>query len=159
MSNLIKNSESNDREIRLLARVKEIIDQPLSSKDKLIEDIGKIIEEHEGSPGDEGESSRSTYQPQSEKSTPQNQPEKILEMKNRLLTHITHEFLTPLNLIITPLEQMLPQCKNPEHKQLMAMMYRNSQRLLLVITQILELLKLESRKLKLKVGQQNIVSF
>ena len=132
MANQPKESEIKDREYRLLTRVKEMITQPLVSEDNLIDNLREIIEEHEGN-------------------VLPDQPTEVLEMKGRLLTHITHEFLTPLNLIITPLEQMLPRCENPEQKQLLSMMYRNSQRLLLVITQILELLKLESMKLKLKM--------
>lgn len=148
MLSLPRTSGVNSREFGLLAKLKEIIDQPLPSKDKLIEAFSKIIEEYEGSLNGDDTPPGST-----------DQPEKILEMKSRLLTHITHEFLTPLNLIITPLEQILPRCEDPEQKQVLSMVYRNSQRLLLVITQILELLKLESRKLKLKAGKQDFIAF
>jgi len=38
-------------------------------------------------------------------------------------------------------------------------MHRNGQRLLLVISQILELIKLESNKLKLSASRQNVLPF
>jgi signal transduction histidine kinase len=71
------------------------------------------------------------------------QSEEIMAMKTRLLSHITHEFLTPLNLIITPLEQMLAKSRSQEQKKTFSLMHRNSQRLLLLVSQILELLKLQ----------------
>jgi signal transduction histidine kinase/DNA-binding response OmpR family regulator len=90
---------------------------------------------------------------------PADQPEEIREIKSRLLSHVTHEFLTPLNLIITPIEQMLPQCQDQDQKKMLSMVYRNSQRLLLVVNQVLELLKLESRNFKLKARRYNLITF
>ncbi len=90
---------------------------------------------------------------------PADQPEEIREIKHRLLSHLTHEFLTPLNLIITPIEQMLPQCRDQEQKKMLSMVYRNGQRLFLVVNQVLELLKLESRNFKLKAGRHNLITF
>lgn len=153
MINVLNDSDAAGLECRMLKWVKEVIDQNFSNEDKLIEGFERIIEEHGGWLKECTDPCR-----RKESALP-DQPDEVLEMKNRLLTHITHEFLTPLNLIITPLEQMLPRCEDPEQKKLLSMMYRNSQRLLLVIIQILELLKLESRKLKLKAGKQDLIPF
>jgi DNA-binding response OmpR family regulator len=70
--------------------------------------------------------------------SPARQPDKQREMKRRLLSHVTHEFLTLLNLIITPIEQMLLNCQNPEQKEMLSMVYRNGRRLLRSVNQVLE---------------------
>lgn len=90
---------------------------------------------------------------------PADPPEEIREIKSRLLSHITHEFLTPLNLLIVPIEQLLGKCRDPEQKKTLSMMYRNGQRLLIVIHQVLELLKLDSSNFNLKTRRQNLVAF
>jgi len=90
---------------------------------------------------------------------PADPPEEIREIKRRLLSHITHEFLTPLNLLIVPIEHMLAKCRDPEQKKTLSMMYRNGQHLLIVIHQVLELLKLESRNFNLKARQQDLLTF
>jgi DNA-binding response OmpR family regulator len=91
--------------------------------------------------------------------SPADLPEEIKEIKRRLLSHITHEFLTPLNLLIVPIEQLLGKCQDEDQKKTLSMMYRNGQRLLIVIHQVLELLKLESRNFNLKARQQDLVTF
>ncbi|MDQ1352303.1 MAG: hypothetical protein QG657_2609 [Acidobacteriota bacterium] len=90
---------------------------------------------------------------------PADHPDEIREIKRRLLSHVTHEFLTPLNLIIIPIEQMLPQCRDQEQKKMLSMVYRNGQRLLLVVHQVLELLNLECRNFNLKAGRHNLITF
>ncbi|MCP4153488.1 MAG: response regulator [bacterium] len=94
------------------------------------------------------------------------QSEKLKEMdkvKSRFFANISHEFRTPLTLIMGPLEQMLtggPE-KKQEKKQekKLDMMLRNCRRLLGLINQLLELSKFDSGKVKLRAAPQNIVSF
>jgi signal transduction histidine kinase/DNA-binding NarL/FixJ family response regulator len=92
----------------------------------------------------------------------QEQAEKLKEMdkvKSRFFANISHEFRTPLTLIMGPLEQMIPKCPEKEQKKKLGMMLRNSQRLLGLINQLLELSKFDSGKAKLKASLQNMIPF
>jgi signal transduction histidine kinase/DNA-binding response OmpR family regulator len=94
----------------------------------------------------------------------QKQAEKLREMnemKSRFLTNISHEFRTPLTLLLGPLEQMLSEDvkSESERKKKLTLMLRNSQRLLGLINQLLELSKFESGKVKLHACQKNIIPF
>jgi len=90
------------------------------------------------------------------------QSEKLKEMdqvKSRFFANISHEFRTPLTLIMGPLEQMLSQSQNQEQEKTVNVMLRNSQRLLTLINQLLDLSRLNSGKMKLHAGRQDIVPF
>ncbi len=92
------------------------------------------------------------------------QSEKLKEMdkvKSRFFANISHEFRTPLTLIMGPLEQMLTSSQEDEREQKkkMRLMLRNSQRLLGLINQLLELSKFDSGTMKLQTSRQNIVPF
>ncbi|MBN2531254.1 MAG: response regulator [Spirochaetales bacterium] len=90
------------------------------------------------------------------------QTDRLKEMdriKSRFFATISHEFRTPLTLILSPLEDMLEACTEPEQKRKFGLMIRNSYRLLRLVNQLLDLSRLESRKMKIHVCEQNIVSF
>lgn len=75
-------------------------------------------------------------------------------------TNISHEFRTPLTLIIGPLESMLLSPKLPsDQKQQMEMMLRNARRLLRLINQLMDMRKIDNEKMKLKAGQYDVVNF
>jgi signal transduction histidine kinase/DNA-binding response OmpR family regulator len=92
----------------------------------------------------------------------QKQSEKLKEMdkaKSRFFANISHEFRTPLTLIMAPLEQILSDPADKKMKTTASLMLRNSQRLLTLVNQLLELAQLDSGKMKLEASRQNIVPF
>jgi signal transduction histidine kinase/DNA-binding response OmpR family regulator len=94
----------------------------------------------------------------------QEQSEKLKELdhaKSRFFANISHEFRTPLTLIMGPLEQMLTDDDEEvrNRKDRVKLMLRNSQRLLNLINQLLDLSKLDSGKMKLQAARQNIIPF
>jgi signal transduction histidine kinase/DNA-binding response OmpR family regulator len=80
--------------------------------------------------------------------------------KSRLFANISHEFRTPLTLISGPIDKRLSQKElNEEDRTEFTMIQRNSSRLLNLVNQLLDLSKLESGHLKLKVVQGDLSLF
>ena len=84
----------------------------------------------------------------------------IHQMKLRFFTNISHEFRTPLTLILGPLEQILQEYKgsNKVYKQL-KVMEKNSVRLLKLVNQLLDFRKFENEHENLNTGEGNVVRF
>lgn len=84
----------------------------------------------------------------------------VNQLRLRFFTNISHEFRTPLTLIIDPLENLLANYKgDKETKNTIKLINRNAQRLLHLINQLLYFRKIESGKLKLNVSQGDFVPF
>ncbi|HEY4785405.1 MAG TPA: ATP-binding protein, partial [Bacteroidales bacterium] len=85
--------------------------------------------------------------------------QQLNQEKIRFFTNITHEFRSPLTLIIGPLEDLLRErhlAASIGRKLLL--IYRNSNRLLDLIDKLLEFRKVETGAMKLKIARGNIVS-
>ena len=80
-------------------------------------------------------------------------------MKSKFFANISHEFRTPLTLIEGPVEKLLASDKSNDRRNIYKMIKRNSERLLNLINELLELSKLESGKMKLSAQRGDIVSF
>lgn len=70
------------------------------------------------------------------------------ELKNRFFNNVTHEFRTPLTLIIEPARQLL-KSNDGVVKSQAGIIYNNSNRLLELVNQLLDIAKLEDGKLNL----------
>ena len=84
----------------------------------------------------------------------------IDELKTRFFDNITHEFRTPLTLILSPVEKLLQRHNEPPdlHSGLL-MVERNAYQLLQLINQLLDLAKLESGHLTLSPKAGNLSDF
>jgi len=88
--------------------------------------------------------------------------EKLKELdslKTKFFANISHEFRTPLTLILGPLQQLISKVKNPSDKQTLSMVHQNAHRLKDLVSQLLSLSKLESGKMKLQCTETNIIEF
>ncbi len=82
------------------------------------------------------------------------------EMKLRFFTNISHEFRTPLTLLNWPIKKLL-ESKNltiEQHSQLETVR-RNTNRLLQLINQIMDLRKVEKGQIKLNLSKFELVDF
>ena len=80
---------------------------------------------------------------------------KIMEMdqmKTRFFSNVSHEFRTPLTLIISPLEDLLLDKDLASYKKdTLEMMHRNALRLLGLVNQLLDLSKIDAGGMKLSI--------
>jgi signal transduction histidine kinase/DNA-binding response OmpR family regulator len=79
------------------------------------------------------------------------------QLKSRFFADISHEFRTPLTLILGPVGQMLEEVTRPETVQRLRLVRRNAQYLLGLISQLLDLSKLESGKMRLRASAGDLV--
>lgn len=79
-------------------------------------------------------------------------------VKTKLYTNITHEFRTPLTVILGMAQQVLDNPKD-YFREGLKMIMRNGQNLLTLVNQMLDLSKLESGKLPLHYHRADIVAF
>ncbi len=86
--------------------------------------------------------------------------EEVNKLKLQLFTNISHDFRTPLTLIIGPLKQLINEGIGNEalHKRLVGM-YKNASVMLQLINQLLDFRKSEAGRLKLKPRQEKIIPF
>jgi len=83
--------------------------------------------------------------------------EELHQEKLQFFTNISHEFRTPLTLIIGPLEKMQFDELNDDKKSHLKLMLRNANRLLSMVNQLLDFRKTERGQMKLKVQNQDII--
>ncbi|TKG96313.1 hybrid sensor histidine kinase/response regulator [Puteibacter caeruleilacunae] len=84
----------------------------------------------------------------------------INQMKLEFFTNISHEFRTPLTLILSPLQKVRERYVGDEwlNKQ-NNLIYKNTQRLLSLIDQLMDFRKSELGSIKLKASKGELVSF
>lgn len=83
----------------------------------------------------------------------------IDQVKSQFFTNISHEFRTPLTIILGQLENVLSSEIDSNDKMKLLVANRNARRLLTLINQLLDLSKLEAGDMKMDTSKYNIVSF
>ena len=81
------------------------------------------------------------------------------ELKSRFFANISHEFRTPLTLIKSPVQSLQAEISNENQKSKLDLIDKNSNRMLELVDQLLELSKLDSGKLQLILKEGNIGLF
>ena len=89
----------------------------------------------------------------------QRQREELDQMKFRFFTNISHEFRTPLTLILTPLGALIHDTEEPALKRKLKPIYNNACRLLNLVNQLLDFRKLEMNGERLSLKMDDFVRF
>lgn len=80
-------------------------------------------------------------------------------LKIKFLTNLSHEFRTPISLILGPADKLISRQKNESSSGELNMIRRNAKRLLNLVNQLLDFRKMEEQELKLQVSEGELVSF
>jgi signal transduction histidine kinase/ligand-binding sensor domain-containing protein/AraC-like DNA-binding protein len=81
------------------------------------------------------------------------------QLRIKFLTNLSHEFRTPISLIVGPVERLLQQEESSDKKSQLSMIRRNAGRLLNLVNQLLDFRKLDDNELKLNLAGGDIVLF
>ncbi|WP_281225903.1 hybrid sensor histidine kinase/response regulator [Flavobacterium aquiphilum] len=82
------------------------------------------------------------------------------QMKLNFFINVSHEFRTPLTLILNPVDKILSSFSDPEEvKKSALIIQRSSRRLLHLVNQLLDLRKMDLGKAPLEIKRLNIVKF
>ncbi len=87
--------------------------------------------------------------------------DELYQSKLRFFTNISHEFRTPLTLILAPLENLVnsgTKMKRETIISLIKLAYRNSGRLLHLVNQLLDIRRIELGKMNISVEEFNLIS-
>jgi signal transduction histidine kinase/DNA-binding response OmpR family regulator len=80
-------------------------------------------------------------------------------VKSDFFSNVTHEFRTPLTLILGHLEQVIPTIADQQAKKELIVVRRNAKLLEKLINQLLDIAKIEADKMEIDLRRGNIVPF
>jgi len=81
------------------------------------------------------------------------------QVKSDFFSNITHEFRTPLTLILGHLEQVIPTIEDKRAKQELIVVKRNARLLEKLINQLLDIAKIEANRMDIDLRRGNLVPF
>lgn len=87
------------------------------------------------------------------------QLQEVDRMKMRFFQNISHEFRTPLTLILGPLDKLLARVPEETERRDLRTMRRNANRLLRLINQLLDISKLEAGGMALQASRSDLIAF
>ncbi len=86
--------------------------------------------------------------------------EELVRAKQQFFTNISHEFRTPLNLIIGPVQTLLTKHQfNNDIRSMLQLVSKNSRRLLSLVNQLMDIRKIENQSLELNLQPISIRTF
>lgn len=80
-------------------------------------------------------------------------------VKTKFFTNVSHEFRTPLSLVLTPLDRIIRFTSDPDHKKQLQLVQRNAKRLLNLVNQLLDFRKMEVQEFKFQPTEGDIIKF
>lgn len=83
---------------------------------------------------------------------------KLDQMKIKFLTNLSHEFRTPISLIVGPIETLINQVQDLQARSQLDLVKRNARRLLNLVNQLLDFRKMEEHELKLQNREGDLVA-
>ncbi len=81
------------------------------------------------------------------------------QLKTKFFTNVSHEFRTPLSLVLAPLDKIIKQTEDEEQKKQLSLVQRNAKRLLNLVNQLLDFRKMEVQEVKLHPAIGDIILF
>ena len=85
--------------------------------------------------------------------------EEMGEAKLRFFMNISHEIRTPMTLIITPLLSLMKQDHDPQRRGVYETIKRNSERILHLINQMMDLRKIDKGMMQMRMQETDLISF
>ncbi|MFH1194086.1 MAG: two-component regulator propeller domain-containing protein [bacterium] len=80
-------------------------------------------------------------------------------LKMHFFSNVSHEFRTPLTLIVGPIEKLLKSAKDESQKIQLNLIKRNASRLLRLINQLMDFRKIEEAKLEMNFEKSDLIHF
>jgi signal transduction histidine kinase/ligand-binding sensor domain-containing protein len=80
-------------------------------------------------------------------------------LKIKFLTNLSHEFRTPISLILAPTDKLLAQQQDPNSAGQLHVIRRNARRLLHLVNQLLDFRKMEEHELSLNLSAGELTAF
>jgi len=80
-------------------------------------------------------------------------------MKIKFFTNVSHEFRTPLTLILTPIEKLIKKAPDEDMRNQLILIQRNGRRLLNLVNQLLDFRKLEMQDIPVNLSYNNFIAF
>lgn len=81
------------------------------------------------------------------------------QLKIKFLTNLSHEFRTPISLILGPIDRLLDQEQGQQAKSQLQMVRRNAKRLMNLVNQLLDFRKMEEKELTLQESEGELGAF
>ncbi|NEN24298.1 response regulator [Cryomorpha ignava] len=85
--------------------------------------------------------------------------QEVDRLKNEFFSNITHEFRTPITLIINPIQRLLANTEVPEERTELRRIHRSANQLLRLINQLLDLSKIDSGMMHIDHARGEVVRF
>ncbi len=83
--------------------------------------------------------------------------EDIKEAKLQFFINISHEIRTPMSLIIGPIQKLISTDDDPERQHTYNIIYRNAERILGLVNQLMDIRKIDKGQMKLRFENADVV--